>query len=66
MRVLLHVNRDAGADEVLESLFFDVNPVLAGKQVHKVEQAVCAAGLGALLSCAEIGQGHLGIGNGGT
>ena len=61
MRVLLHVHRDIVAHEVLEPLLFHVNPVLAGKEVHKVEQPVGAAGLRALFLCTQVRQRHIGV-----
>ena len=53
MRILLHLDRDIGAREMLKSLLFHVNPVLAREQVHKREESVGAAGLGALFRRAQ-------------
>ena len=63
---LLHVDRDIGSHEVLESLLLHINPVLAGKQVHKGEEAVAAAGFGALFRRAQVCQRHFGVRNRGS
>jgi len=66
VRALLYFDRNWSAYEVLESLFFHVNPVLAGKQIHEGEEAVAAAGLGALFCRAQVGQRHVGVRNCGS
>jgi len=63
VRVLLHFDCDVGADEVLKPLFFRINPVLTGYKIHKGEEPVIAAGLGALLPRTQIGERDGGIGD---
>ena len=65
-RALLHIDRNIGAHEVLKALLFHVDPVLAGEQVHKREEPVRSAGLGALFLCAQVGQGYIRVRNRGS
>ncbi len=66
VHALLNFDDNRSASVVFETRLLDVNSVLAREQINKCEEAIAPAGLSALLRRAQVGQGDVGIGYGGS